>query len=693
MSLKSFRAIRMSGVITSIAALLLACGDDSGTTTSTSASGTTATGATTTGGDGGQGGSGGDGGEGGGGPTLSLWASQNPAGRDADAITVSDASGSELLAHGGLGRITSMQSMALHSNGDGYVTYDAAGDTGGVMVVSGLANQASGILGEGARRIEGPTTGLLQPRGLEIAESLGVVLVADVAAQDIKAFPLDAEGDEAPSFIVDDLGGQIAWDCAYDATGNRLYVATTTGDVLVFDGFSVNQGLNGPARTFSPADAGAKVSVNLHGIKFVPTLSPILRPNQLVLSDVGDPMSGTDGQVFTIADPDAATGLAQVRAWITGPTTALGNPVDLAVDSSALGDDLYVAEKANDKLFRFDDITALTGKMDLAASASATTMQPESAALVGGLNGRVLVASNPAGRDADAVLRLLPALTLEATIGEIGDILSIQSATVGPQGDGFLTYDRPGTLGGVMAVVGLGDATSAVMLAGGSRRIEGPATGLLTPKGVAVAGDLGLLLVADPGAKRVFGFGITDEGDVAPSVQVADLGGDRGVWDLAYDPDSDLLFVAGTDGVVLVYEAFGVDMGASGPTRQITPALAAEKVSVNLHGIHYLPDDDLLVLSDVGDPASATDGQLFTIAGASTADGLVDVRWRARGPRSKLGNPVDLTVALGDLYVAEKSNDLLLRFDGVAARAGDEDVAGDLEAPSVKPESVLVSVE
>src|SRR5690606_3942679 len=101
-------------------------------------------------------------------------------------------------------------------------------------------------------------------------------------------------------------------------------------------------------------------------------------------------------------------------------------------------------------------------------------------------------------------------------------------------------------------------------------------------------------------------------------------GADRAPWDTAYDALGDSLFVAATDGTLLIYDDFSTDQGASGPSRTALPALDGTQISINLHGIAYLPEQDVLVLSDVGDAAIADDGQLFTIAEASTAEGIVD---------------------------------------------------------------------
>jgi hypothetical protein len=627
----------------------------------------------------------------------------NPAGLDGDAVARFGLDlGAAALSHAGIGPITGIESVALTASGDAYLTYDRAGMTGGVMFVSALSGLAdAATLGEGTRRIEGAATGLVSPKGIHIASAIGVVLVADVGAKDIKAFSLEASGNVAPSFVVD-LGGVAAWDMDYDAAGDRLYAAATNGDVLVYDAFSVDDGASGPTRVFTPTDGLAKVTVNLHGIQYVPSFDTLTVPDQLVLTDVGDAMSAADGQILTIADPQTADGDTPARLRVVGPLSALGNPVDLAVDSSLLGDDVYVAEKANDKLMRFDAITTQVGVVDVAADEQIAVTKAESVSLVasGGIGqGRIFVSSNPVGRDGDGIRRIVPAgpagdFALEASAGNLGDIVSVQSAAFDALGHAYLTYDRPGGLGGLMVVESLVDAAASVAIAGGTRRVQGQQAGLVAPKGLAVAQALGVVLVADVGAKNIKAFAFGAIGDQAPAFTVSALGdAARAAWDVAYDAGSDRLFAACTDGTALVYEQFSVLMGADGPTRTIVPSEAGGAVSVNLHGIAYIPSDDMLVLSDVGVATDASDGQIFTLAALGNADGNVDVRWRARGPATALGNPVDISVGGAHLYVAEKANDKLLRYNGIAARSGTEDVAANLSTEATKPESVFVTVE
>ena len=235
--------------------------------------------------------------------------------------------------------------------------------------------------------------------------------------------------------------------------------------------------------------------------------------------------------------------------------------------------------------------------------------------------------------------------------------------------------------------VDMNGQTSAV-----ASRIWGPKTKLITPKGMALTAAQDLLIVADTGGMDIKVFDTAALGDSAPVFEVDDLGGGP-VWDVHHDADSDLLFAAGVDGTVRVFEEFLENKGAGGPARTITPVdEMGEKISVNLHGIHYDPVSNTLILSDVGDAMSATDGQLFVIADASTADDDVEVQLQIGGDLTKLGNPVDLSFDGSSVYIAEKSNSLLLRIDGLLGLSGFLNEPADVQLAVMNPESVQLVV-
>ena len=623
-----------------------------------------------------------------------LFVTANPAGFTTDALSkVAPNLSATTATFGQFGLVQSIESVAF-SGTDAYATFDGPTGTGGLLFEAGLGAETTGRnLELGDRYVYGPATGLVAPRGLVVVAARGWVLVADTGpatAPAVRVFAPTASGNAAPLFTVSNLGTtamgapRAPWDVAYDNASDRLYVAGTDGVVAVFDTFSATQGAGGPSRTFTPAEGGAKISVNLHGIVYDAAT------NYLVLSDVGSATSATDGQVFVVANASTASGLTAVRFRNSGAATMLGNPVDIAV----AGGSLYVAEKINSQVQRYDGVLGLTGSVNAAPNATLAVTNPESVDFTGA--GALFAALNTPTRDTDAVVRIAADLSaVTATFGGLGILTSIESVTLGWDGMGVLTFDgRSG--GGLLFVNNLAQAMMKPVGLG-DRFIYGPATGLVMPKGLIGNSIRDWVLVADVGpAPAVRVFSPWASGNVAPLFVVSNLGltaagAPRAPWDIDYDTASDRLYVAGTDGVVAVFDMFSMTQGASGPSRTITPSDGTAKISVNLHGIDYVASADLLVLTDVGSAASATDGQLFTIASASTASGLTAVRFRNSGAATMLGNPVDVVTDGMAAYVAEKSNNMLQRYDGILGLTGTASTAPNAMLTVPSAESVAFS--
>ena len=83
---------------------------------------------------------------------------------------------------------------------------------------------------------------------------------------------------------------------------------------------------------------------------------------------------------------------------------------------------------------------------------------------------------------------------------------------------------------------------------------------------------------------------------------------------------------------------------------------------VRTHGLHYIPDADLMLLTDVGEASNDSDGAIYVINDFSAvSDDLVisiDESIVISGNNTKLGNPVDVVYdAPNDMiYVAERAN-------------------------------------
>ena len=553
------------------------------------------------------------------------------------------------------------------------------------------------------RQISGPTTGLINPKGIAVAKKHGVAIVANVGGSELLVFGGAAAGDVAP-LATTPLPAN-AWDLVYDEPRDRAFVALTNGTVGVIDDYAAN-GWTGPVdRLITPSDRfGRKISTNLHGIDYD------AYSDTLVVTDVGAPSLAVspdfarDGSLYVFARASRARGLVRPQRVLRGDATRLGNPVDLQLD----GDDARIAEKAQGKLLVFRDVMrGVSG--DVAPDLVRPATAPESLARVPGpltmvnasdlvgastkLEG-VLVTSNPSdpmSPVAGWLSTLAPNLQRPSQRAFDTGRESIENVTLGVDGDGYVVFDDSAGNGGVMVVGRIVARRGATFDARRDRIIAGPHTGLIAPKGVEVVDDASLLLVADIGTSQenaaVRVFSSCAAGDVSPLANVETDGARP--WDIHHAAETDMLFAAFTNGTVGVYDEFSKTFGAHGPDRVIVPALHGERISVNLHGVRYDAPSDTLILADVGSAADNTDGQLFAIPGAGTADGMTDVSRRLAGPATLLGNPVDIAFDGKDLYVAEKANGLVLLFvNFLHGPSGDK--APQRQMIATAPESVVL---
>lgn len=228
------------------------------------------------------------------------------------------------------------------------------------------------------------------------------------------------------------------------------------------------------------------------------------------------------------------------------------------------------------------------------------------------------------------------------------------------------------------------------------RNIGGAGTAsstLVAPKGLIII-DNEAIVVADFGADSIKTFNASDNGDVPP-IAIAPVSAAK-PWDISYDRGSDTLFSALTNGNVDIYDNFTENgYGVAGPNRTITPVNdSGAKVSVNLHGIHYSAENGRLYLSDVGAATAdqsanfASDGALFIIENAINLSGNVQIQHSISGPSTRLGNPVDLIVEDGVVFIAEKAGDAILGFDNFPGESGD--VPPSIVIGNTKPEALAI---
>lgn len=315
----------------------------------------------------------------------------------------------------------------------------------------------------------------------------------------------------------------------------------------------------------------------------------------------------------------------------------------------------------------------------------------------------IYATSNPNGVTSDYVVGIDRDMKNAANLFKLANIGSMQSLTFDDAGNALMTFDgQNNSSGGVLKFAGTPEES------GKNPQINTRSTdGSIAPKGLAWVKDRNndqldndVLIVADVGNNNTSGsIRVYNVENGTPSLEfsVTDLGEDnKKIWDVAYDQGNDRLFATRTDGVLLVYLDFFQNRQNQNQPVQVTPVNSnGNKISTNLHGIVYDEDDDVMVLSDVGDAANATDGMIIVFDDffsriADQGDLVQDLQATGTiaGNNTKLGNPVDIIVKRGSLYVAEKSNDLVMRYDNIFNLNADSNTAANAAIKVIKPESL-----
>ncbi|QFU06444.1 hypothetical protein FIU82_15750 (plasmid) [Pseudoalteromonas sp. THAF3] len=578
-------------------------------------------------------------------------------------------------------------------------------DTGSIktLCATSLRAQNNGFSSTWDRAISGPNSTLVNPKGMTLASAHGILLVADFGAMQISAFGAMASGDNVPVAVT--ATDAAPWDLAYDDINDRLYAALTNGTVAVYDNYIASGMTATPARTIVPSDSnGDAIGVNLHGIAFDGS------QNRLVLSDVGSAQSPDDGALFVIEGAAMADGNTPVSRMIAGPSTRLGNPVDILLEGATL----RVAEKSNDAILVYTNIfNGASG--DIAPDFVTMTSKPESLArkqhtthfdasdidrpaTVRG----VAVSSNPgtAGPTTGMIAQLnAPLSAMNMTFDTQA---TIESVTFDIEGNGYATFDSSdGSSGGIIIANRIANTRDDGMFTlSQDRMVSGTNTTLTSPKGIDIASKQGLVFVAEfsTSNRGIKVFSRCASGNVAPLMTLLPAN-DARPWDVDYDAQSDRAFVALTNGTIAVFDEVSAKMygGMStlaGEDRLIVPAMSGMAVAAptNIHGIDYDPLSDALIVTDVGSAADATDGKIYVLNSAAMASGLTNIDIAISGPNSMLGNPVDIMFSGRDLYLAEKSNGLVMRWDNILNRVSG-DVSADASYAFVAPESIALVLQ
>jgi len=147
------------------------------------------------------------------------------------------------------------------------------------------------------------------------------------------------------------------------------------------------------------------------------------------------------------------------------------------------------------------------------------------------------------------------------------------------------------------------------------------------------------------------------------------------LWGIQFIERDLYAVVDGTDSVAI----FDTFLGKTNDTTLMADRFFKVDGITRTHGLYYNAADDVMILTDIGDADSDTDGALIVIddfSNFSTTDTITSADYRRiAGSATNLGNPVDVSYDPDEdrIYVAERANGggTLLVFD----RTNEGDVA------------------
>lgn len=452
--------------------------------------------------------------------------------------------------------------------------------------------------------------------------------------------------------------------------GNDLYaVVDKSNELAVFYDFE-NNAIDG---TLAPSKrVSIEGIVRTHGIVYDGT------DDILIMTDIGDAANVTDDGGFHVINDfsnkfealsDGEVLSLNMQTRVAGPSTGLGNPIDVAYDS--MENTVYISEVGNGTVLGFSNFgdggdlspsftMNLAGASSIYFSSDETDGNSGSATQTASLRTELYTTNNANGNINvyDGSGMLLKTVTSASSASEgifysgTNDIL-IQASRSDLMVDYYSNFSAA-TDGSTVAA----DFSSSA--------------DLVSPREIAVSGNK--VVVSDNGMHTFYvysynGSAFTLESTITPGFNV---------WGITFKGD-DLLAVVDNSSDLAIFNNFleNATNGSLNPDKRIT----IDGI-VRTHGIDYSESDDVLVMTDIGDAANGADDggfqviQNFSSILEATANGgsIAQANQnRVSGPSTGLGNPIDIAYdhKTKTVFIAEVGNGKVLAFSNVLSANGD----------------------
>ena len=391
--------------------------------------------------------------------------------------------------------------------------------------------------------------------------------------------------------------------------------------------------------------------VRTHGLTYDRTT------NTMILTDVAEASSATDGAIvvvenFTdVIDDNIITDAEQIR--IEGINTSLGNPVDVAYNVS--GNNILVAERASDggKVLVYDypttggDIAPTYSQLFAGASAIylGGATEPFTLATIGDL----FISSNTSN------------MIGVADVLEDRNLMIASFANAGMDADGIYYDSETDVLYQINRTDNVVNAYSdvKVSLAAGMVPVVSATSSsdFINGRELAVAGDR-LVVAQDANdangqLNKLFVYQFTPTSIVLKKTYDVDIN----LWGIHADVNT-LYAIVDNSNQLAVFDNFFENLDG---VVAVSRTIEIDEM-VRTHGLTYDVDSDLMLLTDVGEASSDSDGAIHIVPNFTSAslDNVISSTEQTRisGAQTALGNPVDIAYKkdINAIYVAERAN-------------------------------------
>ena len=250
---------------------------------------------------------------------------------------------------------TSLKADGIYYDSSSDIAVQASRD--GSIALEGFANISSSVSGAAISKTIIGTSDMESPR--EVAVSGNFYVVADNS---------DVDGDDSTAdgrfFIYEKADNKFmlrntittnfkVWGITF-IDADLYAIVDTTNKLAMFKDFLSN---TTDATVMATKTIAVEGIVRTHGITYD------VSSNMMILTDIGDAASGTDGgfhmissfksKFSAVADGGTLALTDQIR--VAGSNTNLGNPVDVAYDSKT--ETVFIAEAKNGKILAFNSIS------------------------------------------------------------------------------------------------------------------------------------------------------------------------------------------------------------------------------------------------------------------------------------------------------------------------------------------------